>query len=162
VTRIHQLRGISCTFPENWQLSEDGADERLASFTLQSPHTAFMSVYVCRDSGQSRPLIDEMAALLSKEYEGVERVEFEPEELEWGAFDTEDATEDLQGVELNFYYLDLLVTTRLIAYTAGTQTVLVQCQAEDREFQALESVFQAMLISMMMKTRNEKTSPDPS
>lgn len=128
----------------------------MKSFTIQSPHTAFMSVYVCREPGQTLQLINEMTELLSAEYEGVESTPVEPESLGLDGFDV-----DFHVVDLNFGYLDLFVTARLIAYAYPEQTVLVQCQAEDREFDSLEQVFRAMLISMIQR-KNEKTSPDPS
>jgi len=155
VTRFHRIQDIQCTYPENWQLSEDQDQERLASFTLQSPNTAFMSVYICRQGGQTEQLIEEMTALLVAEYDEVESHAIDAKTLGLGK-----VGEDLQAVDLNFYYFDLLVTARLIAFSDPTKTVLVQCQAEDREFDALEMVYRAMLVSMFRR-ENEKTSPDP-
>jgi hypothetical protein len=153
VTRVHQIRGIECTYPENWQLSEDRENDRLVSFTLQSPNTAFMSVYVSRDQGRATELIEEMTEMLSAEYEEVESASIDPESLNMGTLNLGKLADDLIVVDLNFYYLDLLVTTRLIAFSQADRTVLVQCQAEDREFETLEMVFKAMLISMLQKKK---------
>ncbi len=148
MTRVHQIRGIECTYPENWQLSEDREDDRLVSFTLQSPNTAFMSVYISRDPGRASELIEEMTEMLRAEYEEVEIASIDAESLILGKFET-----DMSIVDLNFYYLDLLVTTRLIGFSSSDRTVLVQCQAEDREFASLEMVFKAMLVSMLQKSK---------
>lgn len=148
MTRVHQIRGIECTYPENWQLSEDREDDRLVSFTLQSPNTAFMSVYISRDPGRASELIEEMTEMLRAEYEEVEIASIDAESLNLGKFET-----DMSIVDLNFYYLDLLVTTRLIGFSSSDRTVLVQCQAEDREFASLEMVFKAMLVSMLQKSK---------
>ena len=153
MTRVHQIRGIECTYPENWQLSEDRENDRLVSFTLQSPNTAFMSVYVSRDQGRATELIEEMTEMLSAEYEEVESASIDPESLNMGTLNLGKLADDLIVVDLNFYYLDLLVTTRLIAFSRADRTVLVQCQAEDREFETLEMVFKAMLISMLQKKK---------
>lgn len=153
MTRVHQIRGIECTYPENWQLSEDRENDRLVSFTLQSPNTAFMSVYVSRDQGRATELIEEMTEMLSAEYEEVESASIDPESLNIGTLNLGKLADDLIVVDLNFYYLDLLVTTRLIAFSQADRTVLVQCQAEDREFETLEMVFKAMLISMLQKKK---------
>lgn len=153
MTRVHQIRGIECTYPENWQLSEDRENDRLVSFTLQSPNTAFMSVYVSRDQGRATELIEEMTEMLSAEYEEVESASIDPESLNMGTLNLGKLADDLIVVDLNFYYLDLLVTTRLIAFSQADRTVLVQCQAEDREFETLEMVFKAMLISMLQKKK---------
>jgi hypothetical protein len=155
VTRLHRIQTIQCTYPENWQLSEDQDQERLTSFTLQSPNTAFMSVYVSRQGGQTQQLIEEMTELLTAEYDEVESHAIDAKSLGLG-----NTGQDLQAVDLNFYFLDLLVTARLIAFSDAEKTVLVQCQAEDREFESLEMVYRAMLVSMFRKG-NEKTSPDP-
>jgi hypothetical protein len=154
VTRIHQVRGIACTYPESWQLSENEENNRLASFTIQSPNTAFMSVYVSPEPGQVQQLMRELTELLSSEYDEVESSTLAPETL-----GLENVADDLEVIDLNFYYLDLLVTARLVAFTEGNRTVLVQCQAEDREFDALEMVYRAMLVSML-RAGKEKTSPD--
>lgn len=153
MTRVHQIRGIECTYPENWQLSEDRENDRLVSFTLQSPNTAFMSVYVSRDQGRATELIEEMTEMLSAEYEEVESASIDPESLNMGSLNLGKLADDLIVVDLNFYYLDLLVTTRLIAFSQADRTVLVQCQAEDREFETLEMLFKAMLISMLQKKK---------
>jgi hypothetical protein len=133
----------------------------MKSFTIQSPHTGFMSVYVCREPGQTLQLISEMTELLAAEYEGVESTQIEPESLGLDGLGLDGLDVDFQVVDLNFGYLDLFVTARLIACAYSDQTILVQCQAEDREFDSLEQVFHAMLISMI-QSKNEKTSPDPS
>lgn len=154
VTRVHHLRGIECTYPENWQLSEEQEHDRLASFTLQSPNTAFMSVYVSRENGMARELIQEMTDLLSTEYEEIESSPIDSEALGLSSI-----VNGAEAVDLNFYYLDLLVTARLIAFSKGERTVLVQCQAEDREFETLQMVFKAMLISMLQP---KKKKPHPT
>ena len=156
VTRVHQISGIACIYPENWQLSEDREHERLQSFTLQSPNTAFMSVYVSRNRGQAGELIQEMTEMLTAEYE---EVESSPVDVQSVSLGNDDFATDLQGVDLNFYFLDLLVTARLIAFSSADQTILVQCQAEDREFDSLEMVFKAMLISMLQGAK-QKASPN--
>jgi hypothetical protein len=47
-----------------------------------------------------------------------------------------------------FYYLDLLVRAKLIAFRVPGQTILVHFQAEDSEFRGLEKVFDAMLLTL--------------
>lgn len=154
MTRIHQILGVTCTYPENWQLTEDRENDRLVSFTIQSPKTAFMSVFVSPTPGQASQLVTEMTELLCSEYD-----EVEVSELDEASLDVPGLPEDVEAAELNFYYLDVIVTARLIAFSEENRTVLVQCQAEDREFDSLQMVFKAMLVSMLMAAK-EKTSPD--
>ena len=55
---------------------------------------------------------------------------------------------EVQGRDLYFYYLDLLVRAKLIAFEIPDQTILVHFQAEDSEFRGLEKVFDAMLLTL--------------
>jgi hypothetical protein len=113
-----------------------------------------MSVFVSPTPGQASQLVSEMTELLRTEYDEVEVSELDQQGL--GILEIQ---EDFAGAELNFYYLDVIVTARLIAFTNDDRTVLVQCQAEDREFDSLEMVFKAMLVSMLTRGK-EKTSPN--
>ncbi len=108
-----------------------------------------MSVYISRNGGQPDELIKEMTDMLSAEYDGVETAPVDAEALAV----LQPCVKELQAVDLNFYFLDLLVTARLIAYAEEKRAVLIQCQAEDREFDALEKVFQAMMISMIRQKK---------
>ncbi|MFM8574201.1 MAG: hypothetical protein ACKOAU_21575, partial [Pirellula sp.] len=55
---------------------------------------------------------------------------------------------DSRGLDLYFYYLDLLVRTKLVAFGIPNQTILVQFQAEDSEFESMQRVFDAMLLTL--------------
>ena len=48
---------------------------------------------------------------------------------------------------------DLLVRTKLVAFGIPHQTILVQFQAEDTEFQAMERVYEAMLLTLCQSIR---------
>jgi hypothetical protein len=113
-----------------------------------------MSVFVSPTPGQGSQLVSEMIELLRAEYD-----EVEVSELDEDTSSLPGIQADFHGAEMNFYYLDVIVTARLIAFTHDHRTVLVQCQAEDREFDSLDLVFKAMLVSMF-STRKEKASPN--
>ena len=91
-----------------------------------------------------RSAVESSAAAMTAEYEEVEQLEFEPQLSYRGQ-----VLQDCRGIDLQFYYLDLLVTSRVIAFTVERKTYLIQIQAEDRDFTTLEQVFQAMIISML-------------
>jgi hypothetical protein len=40
------------------------------------------------------------------------------------------------------------VRTKLVAFGIPHQTILVQCQAEDSEFESMQRVFDAMLLTL--------------
>ncbi len=48
-------------------------------------------------------------------------------------------------VEFRFYYLDLLVISRLLILERGGKTYVIQMQAESRDFDRNEMVFDAIL-----------------
>jgi hypothetical protein len=144
MTRIHHGPGIQCIYPENWQLTEDSEDQTVIGFTLQSPNTAFMTVFRHSHAMAPADAIDQMKEVLSAEYDEVDFQEIGLDQLE-----LPNPPEELVAGDVSFYYLDLIVTARLVAFTAKANSFLVHFQAEDREFESLKRVFQAMLISML-------------
>jgi hypothetical protein len=66
---------------------------------------------------------------------------------------------DSRGMEANFYCLDLLITSRLVAFTVKPYTYLLQMQAEDRTFEKLDLVFQAMQTSILRSLKIETIAP---
>ncbi len=148
MTRVFQGQGLVCTYPENWQLTEDTEEQAAVGFTLQSPNTAFMTVYRYPPEIAPSQAIEETKRVIAAEYDDIESQVVEPEIA--GA---SPVISELQGQELSFYYLDLLVFIRLIAFRYRNETLLIHCQAEDREFAKLDLVFQAMMISMFASAK---------
>ncbi|AMV34135.1 hypothetical protein VN12_18540 [Pirellula sp. SH-Sr6A] len=144
MTKIYQGIGLRCMYPENWNLIEDTEDGQTTGFTLESPTSAFMTVSEYPWNVSPRSAVESSAAAMMAEYEEVEQQPFDPQLTFRG-----EVLQDSRGADLQFYFLDLLVTSRLIAFTVDRKTYLVQIQAEDRDFMTLEQVFQAMLISML-------------
>jgi hypothetical protein len=73
---------------------------------------------------------------------------------EYDELDSEPIREEIGGVELtgfdlNFYCLDLTNTARVRSGSKNSMTYLVICQAEDREFEEVSAVFQAMTASLL-------------
>jgi hypothetical protein len=136
-------------YPENWQLTEDREEQQVVGFTLQSPNTAFLVVIAYPWTMPPKDALEQARMAIESEYD---EVEFEPTEPSLDLM--VGPLMDWRSGEMRFYYLDLLVVCRLVAFSASNQTYLVQCQAEDREFESLEMVFEAMLASMIRSTRN--------
>ncbi len=166
MTKVYRGLGLACTYPENWQLSEETVAEHadqstVVGFNLQSPTSAFMSVYRYPQSVSPDEAIEEATKAIAADYEGIELASFAPErELlhdELAPSQPKSAPSQpksnvpnaSRGTDLNFYYLDLLITVRLISFQFSHYTFLVQFQAEDRDFTSMERVFQAMLITMI-------------
>ncbi len=126
--------GMTFMYPDGWRLDED---EQEASVTVESPTGAFMTV--SRFSDWDAPAVASQARqAMSGEYEEVEEesVAREIAGVHW------------QGFIQRFAYLDLLVTSHLLAAQHGDWVYLVQIQAEDRELDELRLVFDAMLTAL--------------
>jgi len=130
---------LECIYPENWTFSEDASPEGPIGFTIDSPEAAFFSLIRYPWNSPPREVLDAALPALKEEYEQLESAEIDP-----GL-----AIDDSRGLELQFYCLDLLITSKLLAFTVRPYTYLVQMQAEDRAFEKIEPVFQAILISIL-------------
>ena len=142
--KTYQGLGLSCMYPENWTLTEDTDGGRVVGFTVESPTFAFMTVTEYSWTVSPREALEQAQDIMKSEYDNIEYDEIDPE-LE---FDGQPLA-DSRASDANFYYLDLLVFSRFVSFTVDRKTFLVQIQAEDRDFESLELVFKAMLISML-------------
>ena len=141
--KIHRSLGLSITYPENWTVSDDLHEGQVVGFQIQSPASAFLSVLSFDWSTTPDQAIDQAAQVIQNEYDNVESENFAPELVSHPG-----PLADSRGRELYFYYLDLLVRAKFIAFGVPHHTILVQFQAEDSEFQSLQRVFDAMLLTL--------------
>lgn len=174
MTKVYRGLGLSCTYPENWQLSEETVAEHadqptVVGFNLQSPTSAFMSVYRYPKSVSPDEAIEEATKAIAADYEGIELTSFEPQRellnVELAKPQPKsNVANTSRGTDLNFYYLDLLITVRLISFQFAQHTFLVQFQAEDRDFTSMERVFQAMLITVIqsLQTSSDQQHAGPA
>ena len=144
MTKIYQGLGLSCMYPENWSLTEDTDEGRVVAFTLESPTAAFMTVTEYPWTVAPREALEQAEEIMKAEYDNVEYEEIDPQ-LE---LDSKPLADSRAG-DAHFYYLDLLIVSRFVAFTVDRKTFLVQIQSEDRDFESLEMVFKAMLFSML-------------
>jgi hypothetical protein len=148
VTKIYQGLGLSITYPENWQVTEDFDGSELLGFQLQSPTSAFFAVYMYPLSTTSTEAINEAHRAIAAEYDEVEYDLIATPEWMSSALQLSES----QAAELHFYYLDLLVQVRLFAFHVHHHTYLIHIQAEDRDFNKLERVFDALLVTLVQST----------
>lgn len=130
---------LECTYPENWKFSEDNGEEGPIGFTVESPDAAFFSLIRYPWNCAPREVLEQAIPAINEDYE-----QFESNPMETGL-----GIADSRGAEVNFYCLDLLVTSQLMAFTLRPHTYLIQMQAEDRTFQKMKPVFKAMLVSIL-------------
>jgi hypothetical protein len=138
--------GIRFLYPENWSISEqtEGSAEAAAGVSLETPEGAFLMVHRYPGITNPQQVIDRAVAAMREEYDPLELEEY-------GALASDPAAAGLEnpmleaGVDLSFYVLDLLITARMLAIVDAGDVVLVQMQAESRDFDRLEAVFAAVL-----------------
>jgi len=134
-----QKLGISFQYPDNWTLDEEDAGAGHKSVTVYSPGGAFWSVAIHPRSANLAQLAKAAADAMTEEYEELE-AEHVREEL---------AGHELLGYDLNFYCLDLTNTAQIRCLKTPHRAYSIFCQAEDREFERVKTVFRAMTISLL-------------
>jgi hypothetical protein len=127
--------GIAFLYPDSWTLE---MDEEARTASLESPEGAFFTVSKFENSSEAEAAVERAVAAMQHEYDEVERE----------AVHKSLAGLELTGTELRFVFLDLIIASQLWAWTQAGHTYLVQIQAEDRDHERLEPVFNAMLTSL--------------
>ncbi|WP_164101069.1 hypothetical protein [Candidatus Laterigemmans baculatus] len=132
--------GVRFLYPDNWKIVEqtEPGEESTAGVMLETPEKAFFSVNRYTGNVSPQKVVDQAIAAMQGEYQ----------EIEVTPLEDETATPRDASAELSFYYLDLLVETRLLGIADRDEVLLVQIQGESRDFDRLEPVFQAMLQSL--------------
>ncbi|WP_182868439.1 hypothetical protein [Stieleria mannarensis] len=131
--------GVRFLYPDNWTVADRGEDEGDRGATLDFPGGGFFSLELTGTEAVG-PLIDRIVSTIAADYEDLER---------------EDVTLDVVPpgtavTDLRFYYLDLLIVSRIAVLKRGDgsgtdDVLLVQMQAESRDFDKNEPVFDAIL-----------------
>jgi hypothetical protein len=123
--------GLRFLYPENWTIAERGEDEGDDGVTFELPSGGFLSIEPLRDGQLEEELIEEIADSIIEDYGEVEREEVSSED-------------GSRTVDFQFYYLDLLVVSRLKIVPIGPVTYFIQIQAESRDFEENTLVFEAI------------------
>jgi hypothetical protein len=136
---VFDKMGIRFLYPENWTLDEQEALEGNRAVTVYSPGGAFWSIALHPTSTDPGELAAAAAEILRAEYDDAE---------------SEKVSEEIGGVpmsgfDVNFFYLDLTNTALIRGFRTATDSCLVLCQAEDREFGRLAPVFCAITTSLL-------------
>ena len=138
--------GVTFLYPDNWEISDqiEATTESAGGVTLETPEGAFFALNRYPNVANPQTVIDQALAVLREEYEPLEvepcgALAADPELAALGNQFTE------AGNDLSFYVLDLLITARLIAIVHEGDVLLLQMQAESRDFAKLEIVFAAVL-----------------
>jgi len=124
--------GLTFLYPDNWSIVERAEDEGDDGVTFELPSGGFFSIETVREPQSGDQLVDSIAESIISDYGEAER-----EELT--------AAEGQRKVDFRFYYLDLLIVSRVLILAIGRTTYLLQMQAESRDFDQNEMVFEAIV-----------------
>ncbi len=136
---VYENLGVRFLYPENWSVTDEEDDGWPRTVTIQSRETGFWSLHVYPPKQKTKAVIDELVAAIESEFGEVEVL---PATETFGETDT-------TGVDLAFFYLDLLVEAKIRCVRTPSSTLIWLYQAESREFESMEAVFQAMAVSML-------------
>ncbi len=136
---VFDRAGVQFDYPENWTVTDDQFSESVRLVSLESPGGGVWSLEVFSEWINPWRSTEEVVKTFQSDYQNLE---------------SEAASEDigkfqLVGYDLHFYCLDFLVSAQTRSFYANGKTYVFVYQAEDREFETLESVFRAMMTSLV-------------
>jgi len=139
MTATFERNGLRFVYPESWKLTEFSETEEFYEVSLESPDGSIWSVSVFPGETSHRQLIDSCVEGLRAQYDDLEVTHFE------GEFMGNSST----GFDADFYCLDFLITAHARVVKLDGQTLSFFFQAENREFEKLLVVFNAISFSLM-------------
>ena len=139
MTAIYEKLGVQFMYPENWEIMDEDPTSEPRSLAAHNETGAFWSVTIYGTAVDDDEIADAALEALREEYEDLE---VEPVAEDIGDFLA-------SGYDVHFYVQQLVAAARIRTLRQGDQTLLLLCQAEDREFERLADVFHAMTLSLL-------------
>lgn len=143
--------GVRFLYPDNWKIVERGEEEGDQGATLDVPGGGFVAIERT-DANSVEEMIEGIVRAIAEDYEDLER---------------ENTSLDILGpdtpvTDLRFYYLDLLIISRLVVLSGSvlpdaiddSEVLLIQMQAESRDFDKNEMVYNALLKQIVDATES--------
>ena len=139
MTAVYDKLGLKFLYPENWKLIDNSADSPQV-ITLETPDgSTTWSVHVYPAETDGDLVLKETLDSLQQTYEDLE---IAPHRLQFGELEA-------TGVEAMFYCLDFLIRAQLHFLRTRDKLLLFWTQAEDRDFDKQQIVFQAIAVSLL-------------
>jgi hypothetical protein len=139
MTAVYDKLGLKFLYPENWKLIDDSIDSPQV-ITLETPDgSTTWSVHVYPAETDGDQVLRETLHSLQQTYEDLE---ISPHSIQLGEWEA-------TGVEAIFYCLDFLIRAQLHLLRTSDHLLLFWTQAEDRDFEKQQIVFQAIAISLL-------------
>ena len=138
MTHTFHKFGIAFSYPETWSLDEEELAAG-AAVTVTSPAGAFWTVAIHPISVDPDQASTAVLDALRQEFEDAEYTDVVEPLADHAAV----------GYEVHFTCLDLTNTARVRSPQIAHTTYTIFCQAEDREFERIGRVFEAMTTSLI-------------
>ncbi|MCA9270686.1 MAG: hypothetical protein KDA41_19525 [Planctomycetales bacterium] len=139
MSATYETPGMRFMYPENWSVVEEDATGQPQTATVAHESGAFWSLALYDAGAVPVDLAAEALAALRSEYPDLE--------AEVSTQGPAGADLDVVGYDVQFYVQQLVAAGRVRAFRHAGKTALVLCQAEDRQFDQLAPVFDAMTVS---------------
>lgn len=139
MTAVFEQHGLRIQYPENWTLQQGQAEGQGLELQIVAPSGAFWSLLAFARQNEGEPLMQEILGNLEEQYDSVETSAVQES---MGGFEA-------SGHDTFFFYLDLLVANRMRCLSAGEHRFLIIWQAENRDFDNIEPVFQAITVGFL-------------
>ena len=136
---VYEHFGVRFLYPENWSVLDEETDEWPRTVTLQSEQTGFWTLQAFPPGQDAKQAV---LAIIDTIREAYPDLEVLPAKETVGDTET-------KGVDIAFFYLDLLVEARIRTVKTPSGLLLWHYQAESREFDSVEPVFRAISTSLM-------------
>ena len=136
---VYQQFGVRFLYPENWSVLDEETDEWPRTVTLQSPETGFWTLQVYPPDQDARQAVLTVIESIREVYPDLEVLP---------AKETI-ADAETKGVDIAFFYLDLLVEAKIRCLKTPSGVLLWHYQAESRELDKIEPVFRAIATSLL-------------
>jgi hypothetical protein len=136
---VFEKLGIQFMYPDNWTLDESEVLEGNNTVSVYSPGGGFWSIIIHPPELEPAEIVSAAVQAMRQEYD----------ELDAEPRNEKIAGRDVVGMELNFYCLDLTNTAVLRSFSTDDAAYLVICQSDDREYDEIGPVFEAITNSLL-------------
>lgn len=137
-TKIATPFSIELIYPENWLYQNEPCDQGQEIVSFESPSGSFAIFARYPNDVDPAALLDEVSESFAKEYD---EVETEDLDIEIG--------EDSYGIDIRFFYLDLMIHVRAIAFEAGEFVYMLKSQVVDGVSEHDSQVLEALRLQML-------------
>lgn len=133
---VYAGHGITFEYPENWELTEQVQDDECL-ITVSGPGTSFWSVGLFRDRPHPEIVLETVIEAFEDDYPDLDKYPVEDEILGQPA----------NGLDLEFFCLELVNTAAVRSFVARDFTVMLLWQSEDSELTQSKAIFESILNS---------------